>query len=308
MSQQGSVLTQEQFQGAPIERAHLHRGFSSKKTPLKWIRFFRACVLQRESANTNKKKEIKKVWLITVGAIILSHLIDYVAYFPTTLFFIAAIITAIILNVRIKKKFKKNYTEGFDFFSDYFSAFFTLIEEDLQPQSRITLEANVKDTIEKSNLQKEEEYTSENRGFLSGKDFYYEKIISKGSCFLSDGCTLNFSFSERLRSRIVKKRSASGKRKTKQKYKSIYPFILKMKIPKDKYVLNTAIDKSTLELAEDAEFYIIKTTRKFDIKNEHPEKYEPYRSSSISMFSSDYFALELINLINVSYGCVTPRA
>ncbi|SDE86582.1 hypothetical protein [Cellulophaga baltica] len=308
MSQQGSVLTQEQFQGAPIERAHLHRGFSSKKTPLKWIRFFRACVLQRESANTKKKKEIKKVWLITVGAIILSHLIDYVAYFPTTLFFIAAIITAIILNVRIKKKFKKNYTEGFDFFSDYFSAFFTLIEEDLQPQSRITLEANVKDTIEKSNLQKEEEYTSENRSFLSGKDFYYEKIISKGSCFLSDGCTLNFSFSERLRSRIVKKRSASGKRKTKQKYKSIYPFILKMKIPKDKYVLNTANDRSTLELAEDAEFYIIKTTRKFDIKNEHPEKYEPYRSSSISMFSSDYFALELINLINVSYGCVTPRA
>ena len=80
-----------------------------------------------------------------------------------------------------------------------------------------------------------------------------------------------------------------------------------MKIPKDTYLLKPEIDRTVLEMAEDPNYYIIKTQRKFDIKNENPEKYEAYTMSSIEMFSSDYFALELINLINISYGCVTPR-
>ncbi|TPN85983.1 hypothetical protein [Aquimarina algicola] len=307
MSQQGTVLTAEQFSGAPIERAHLHRGFKSKKTPLKWIRFFRACVLQRENANIKKKKELKKIWFGAVILIALGFLINYFFYFPFFLFILAVIGVAIILTSKTKSKFRKNYTDGFDFFSDYFSAFFALIEEDLQPQSRISLEANVKNTMQSANLVKQEKHQSNTRGFISGSNYYYEKEISNGSCFLSDGCMLSFNFTERLRNRVVKKRSASGKRKTKQKYKSVYPFVLKMKIPKAKYILKSEVDTSDIQLAEDTDFYIVKTIRKFDIRNEHPEKYQPYASSSIEMFSSDYFALELINLINVSYSCVTPR-
>ncbi|PKV52992.1 hypothetical protein ATE84_5125 [Aquimarina sp. MAR_2010_214] len=308
MNKQGSVLTKEQFSGAPIERAHLHRGFTSKKTPLKWIRFFRACVLQREHANDKKKKELKKIWIGALSLIVLGFIINYFFYFPVFILIIASLGIAILFTIKINSKFRKKYTDGFDFFSDYFSAFFTLIEEDLQPQSRISLEANVKDTIQSTNLIKQEKHDANTSGFISGNNYYYEKEISKGSCFLSDGSMLSFNFTERLRNRIITKRGrVSGKQKTKQKYKSVYPFVLKMKIPKTKYILKKEVDKSNIQLAEDTSFYIVKTTRKFDIKNEHPEKYQPYSSSSIEMFSSDYFALELINLINVSYSCVTPR-
>ncbi|WP_103863406.1 hypothetical protein [Aquimarina sp. I32.4] len=307
MNKQGSVLTKEQYSGAPIERAHLHRGFSSKKTPLKWIRFFRACVLQRQHANDVKKKKINKIWIIIVSILVLMFIIKQYYYFPFTLVFIISILTGIIMTVRTKKRFKKNYTDGFDFFSDYFSAFFTLIEEDLLPQSRITLEANVKSTMLSENLKKKEKHEAKTSGFLSGTNYFYEKEISKGSCFFNDGSIVTFNFTERLRNRIVNKRSASGKRKTKQKYRSVYPFTLKMKIPKAKYIQKQGMDTSKVQMVEDENYYVVKTVRKFDIKNENPEEYNPYSSSSITMFSADYFSLELINLINASYSCVTPR-
>jgi len=307
MNRQGTILRKEQFDGAPIERAHLHRGFSSKKTPIKWIKFFRACVLQRQNANDKKKKQIKNIWLIALGVFALSLLIGYFTYFPYIFILIVCIIVAIIRTSMIKKKFRKNYSDGFDFFSDYFSSFFTLIEEDILPQSKITFTANLKDTIAKENLLTEESYESETRGFLSGKSFFYEREISRGTCFFNDGSILVFNFTERLRNRIVKKRSASGKRKVKYKYKSVYPFTLKMKILKSNYILKPELDTSKIQLAEDDDFYVIKATRKFDIRNEEPEKYNPYETSSISMFSSDYFSLELINLINTGYSCVTPR-
>ena len=307
MNNQGTVLTKEQFGGAPIERAHLHRGFSSKKTPIKWIKFFRSCVLQRQNANAKKKKEIKRIWLIVGALIVLNFVMNYFVDFPLFIIDIVAIVVAIVFTIRTNKKFKKNYTDGFDFFSDYFSAFFTLIEEDLIPQSRINLTANLRETKGEENLIRKEQHESKAYGFLSGTNYFYEREISKGNCMFNDGSVINFNFTERLRNRIVKKRSSSGKRKVKSKYKSTYPFILKMKIPKSKYALKTDIDTSNLQLAEDSEFYVIKTIRKFDIRNEEPEKYDPYDGSSISMFSSDYFALELINLINISYSCVAPR-
>lgn len=312
MNKQGQALTKEQFGGAPIERAHLHRGFKSKKTPIKWIRFFRACVLQRENANSKRKSFLKKSWvvLICMGIIIaiVTNLLSFNGAFGV-LSIILTLIVAIIVNFNTNKKFKKNYTDGYDFFSDYFSAFFTLIEEDLQPQSRIFFEANVKKTIEASNLLKEENYNSSGSGFISGKNQFYEKEISKGLCYFNDGSIILFNFKERIRERIVKKRGRiSGKRKIKYKYKSVYPFTIKMKIPKVKYVLNPQASKNNVKIAENNDFYIIKAIRKFDVKKENPTNYNPEEESSISSFSVDYFSLEIINLINASYSCVIPKS
>lgn len=309
MNKQGQILTKEQFGGAPIERAHLHRGFKSKKTPIKWIRFFRACVLQRENANSKRRSFIKKSWILFIGSGIIMTIVADFYHFYIALPIILSLITAIVVNYLTNKKFNKNYTDGYDFFSDYFSAFFTLIEEDLIPQTRILLQASVKKTVESSNLIKEENYNSSRKGFISGKNQFYEKEISKGLCYFNDGSIVSFNFTERIRERIVKKRGrVSGKRKTKLKYKSVYPFTIKMKIPKTKYTLNSKVTKNDVKIVEDNDFYIIKTIRKFDVKKENPNNYNPEEESSITSFSVDYFSLEVINLINASYSCVTPKS
>ncbi|SHK22756.1 hypothetical protein [Maribacter aquivivus] len=317
MDRQGNVLNKEQYIGAPIERAHLHRGFNSKKTPVKWIRFFRACVMQREIAREFKNKRIKNTWFIFLGIFVgsfvtipLSSISPSLGIIPGALGVLVfpGIIIAIITTYRTNRKFKKNFTEGFDFFADYFSALFTLIEEDLQLDSKIALEANVKDTVTDENLIKNESYTSESRGFISGVEKNYERVISKGSCFFNDESLIFFQFSERTRKRIIKKRGSSGKRKTKHKYRAAYPFTIKMKIPKHKYQLNPTIDTSQISFAEDDQYYVFKVYRKFDVKKENPDQYNPYEESSISSFAVDYFSLEVINLINTCYSCVTPSA
>ncbi|SNR16478.1 hypothetical protein [Tenacibaculum jejuense] len=310
MNRQGNVLDVEQYTGAPIERAHLLRGFNSKKTPVKWIRFFRACVLQREIAETKKKKKLKKVWV----AFFIFSAIAFIGPFiflPLGILFpfiFVFLIVAALINYFTNKKFKNKFADGFDFFADYFSAFFTLIEEDLQPQSKISLQANLKNTVSKESFVNEEPYDSNTRGFISGKQNYYERVISKGSCFFNDGSLISFQFTEKIRERIVKKRgSVSGKRKTKYKFKSVYPFALKMKIPKSKYSLKPNISSELTQVVEENDFYVFKTIRKFDTKKERPDQYNPYNESSITTFAVDYFSLEVINLINTCYSCVTPR-
>lgn len=317
MDKQGNELNREQYIGAPIERAHLHRGFNAKKTPVKWIRFFRACVLQREVAEGKKRKKIKKIWIIffsvLIGSFVTIPLVAISPYLKVIPGFLAilifpVLIVSIIMTYRTNKKFKKNFIKGFDFFADYFSALFTLIEEDLQLESKIALEANLKDTVTKENLIKNESYSSETRGFLSGKEEHYERVISKGSCFFNDESLIFFQFTEKTRKRIIKKRGSSGKRKIKHKYRAAYPFTIKMKIPKIKYQLNTAIDTKQVSFVEDDEYYVFKVYRKFDVKSENPEQYSPYQKSSITSFAVDYFSLEVINLINTCYSCVTPNA
>ncbi|CAZ98490.1 hypothetical protein Q4603_09595 [Zobellia galactanivorans] len=317
MDRQGNELNKEQYIGAPIERAHLHRGFNSKKTPVKWIRFFRACVLQREIAQEKKKKKIKKIWFIFLGIFIgtfitspLTNISPAFKILPVTLGMLVfpGLIVAIIMTYRTNKKFKRNFAEGFDFFADYFSALFTLIEEDLQVESKIALEANLKHTITKENLIKNEAYTSETRGFIKGEEEHYERVISKGSCLLYDESLVFFQFTERTRKRIILKRGSSGKRKTKHKYRAAYPFTIKMKIPKHKYQLNPSVDTKEISFVEDDAYYVFKVSRKFDVKKENPEQYNPYKQSSITAFAVDYFSLEVINLINTCYSCVTPSA
>ncbi|WP_075343673.1 hypothetical protein [Tenacibaculum agarivorans] len=311
MNRQGNVLDVEQYTGAPIERAHLLRGFNSKKTPVKWIRFFRACVLQRQVAETQKKKKLKKMWT----AFFIFSGIAFVAPFiflPLGILFpfiFVFLIVAALINYFTNRSFKNKFADGFDFFADYFSAFFTLIEEDLQPQSKISLQANLKNTRSKESFINEEPYASNTRGFISGKQNYYQREISKGSCFFNDGSLISFQFTEKVRERIVKKRGrVSGKRKTKYKFKSVYPFTLKMKIPKAKYSLKPNISSELTQMVEENDFYVFKTIRKFDTKKERPDQYNPYNESSITAFAVDYFSLEVINLINTCYSCVTPRA
>ncbi|WP_028888854.1 hypothetical protein [Tenacibaculum ovolyticum] len=316
-NRQGSVLDKELYTGAPIERAHLHRGFTSKKTPVKWIRFFRACVLQRQVAEDEKKKKIKEMWkfffiylAISFSCLIFSGVLPFLSLiFPFLFFFVFMfLIIAIIQNYRINQKFKKNFTNGFDFFADYFSAFFTLIEEDLQPLSKINLKANLKETISKDNLIKKDKYDSKTSGFLSGKENYYERIISSGSCFFSDSSLVSFQFTEKIRERIINKRGRiSGKRKTKYKFKSVYPFAIKMKIPKSKYNLKSNINQEDTNMIEEGDFYVFKAFRKFDTKKERPTEYNPHIKNSITAFGIDYFSLEIINLINTCYSCVTPK-
>ncbi len=323
MNKQGNVLNKEKYIGAPIERAHLHRGFNSKKTPIKWIRFFRACVLQRQVAEEKKRKKfltVKITFGFLFGLLVLLKVLNFSEIYeitildkvsPVGIFFIgiALLVIATVIFGLWHKDFNQKFAKGFDFFADYFSAFFTLIEEDLQPQSKIALEANLKDTRSNENLLKKEKYEAATRGFISGKQNYYERAISKGACFFSDGSLISFQFTERMRERIVKKRGqVSRKTKTKYKFKTVYPFTLKMKIPKDKYVLNASIDKEQINLAQEENFYVFKAVRKFDTKKENPEFYNPYDESSISSFAVDYFSLELINLINTCYSCVLPRA
>ncbi|WP_294276711.1 hypothetical protein [uncultured Chryseobacterium sp.] len=290
---------------APIERAHLHRGFSSKKTPLKWIRFFRMCVLQRELSLKKRKKKSYTLWIayfiIAVAVIFLVP--GYWIAVNIILFLVV-----LIMDARYRREFRKNYTDGYDFFSDYFSALFTLIEEELPQLGIIHFTANVKDTLAGAEyLKSSADATFETRGFISGKEEFYEKEIAQGYCTLKDGAEVSFSFVEKVRKRIIKKRGTSGKRKTKQKYKSVYPFILKIKLPKSMYQLKTDIDKGDIQMEEDDSFYYMKARRKFDIKDENPDDYSAYQYRSTPVFSVEYFSLEVVNLFNICYGCFTLK-
>ena len=291
---------------APIERAHLHRGFSAKKTPLKWIKFFRLCVIQREVSLAKRKKKTKQIWIAF-------FILTVLMFFLVPKFWIGInivlLIVAIVMNSRLVSAFNKNYTDGYDFFSDYFSAFFTLIEEELPQSGTIQFTANLKDTMTgMDNFKTSENISVKTPGFVSGKEEYYEKELCKGSCQLKDGAEVDFSFVEKIRKRIVRKRGAiSRKTKTKEKYKSVFPFVLKMKLPKSIYQLKPEVNKSDIQLEEDDSFYYLKARRKFDVKSENPNDYTPYSYRSTPILSVEYFTLEVVNLFNVCYGCFTLK-
>lgn len=311
MLKQGNVLTEEQYSGAPIERAHLHRGFKAVKTPIKWIRFFRACVLQYEVAEKKKNRKIKIYSIIFFIPVLLMVYLGFAEIFHPALAIsigIACVIALTVIASNIRGDFNENYTDGYDFFARYFSAFFTLIEEELAPESRINLSVNVKETRNEEFFLKKEKYHSDASNFISGKHIFYEKEISSGSCNFKDGSSIAFKFIERLRDREVNKYGSSGKRKWKNKFKSTYPFILKMKIPKSRYTLNPEVANSKLEIFNEPDYHVFKVSRKFSVRAEQPESYEPYDLQSIMRFESDYFALELINLINVCYSAVKPKS
>lgn len=304
-----NIPSAENFNVAPIERAHLHRGFSSSKTPLKWIRFFRACVLEREYALAKKNRKIKNVWWSILAVIVLIAIILLIThnFIFIILVGIISLIIGAIITYRIKNTFDTKYTEGFDFFADYFSAFFSLIEEDLPLQSEIKLKADVRDTIKGMSFFKDQNpYKSTTPRFISGKENHYEKEISNGSCSFVDESHAVFKFTEYVREREIKKRGSSGKIKYKNKYKSLYTFRLNLSIPKKHYKLNENVNKNTVVFTETPDFYVIKTSKRFDIRNDNPKAFDPYKPQSITNIPSDYFALEIINLFNISFGCVKP--
>lgn len=289
---------------APIEQAHLLRGFSAKKTPLKWIRFFRLCVMQREVGQKALNKKLRNMWIILaiLGAI------ATVILLPFSLFaIIPLVIVGAIFNYRFKKEFNEKYSDGYDFFASYFTALFTLMEEEMPFGGVISLKANVKNTISPEFLKSSNDAKFETSGFISGKEEFYEKEIAEGICELRDGAEANFSFVEVLRSRIINKYGTSGKRKTKYKYKTTYPFVLKLKIPKNTYSIKPELNLQDVHMEEDSDFYYMKAKRKFDIKEERPEDYSPYMYNSIQLFSVDYFTLEVMNLLNICYGCFTLK-
>jgi hypothetical protein len=291
---------------APIEQAHLLRGFSSKKTPLKWIRFFRLCVLQREKAeNKTSRNQMFVVISFLVGIVLtFLFLLDFFWYISIPLL----IITIIFLSY-FQRAFNKKYSDGYDFFASYFSALFTLMEEEMPENGVISLKANVKNTLSNEFLKSENEpkpnssYSSRNI-----KNEYFEKEICSGTCLLKDGSEAFFSFTELTRQRIIKRNKTRGRVKTKKKYKSVYPFILKMKFPKSTYSLNQDLKLDDIQFSEDDEFYYMRAKRKFDIKEEKPEDYSPYTYNSIQLFSVDYFTLEVMNLLNLCYGCFTLKS
>ncbi|MDY3338066.1 hypothetical protein PG279_02610 [Riemerella anatipestifer] len=129
---------------APIEQAHLLRGFSSKKTPIKWIRFFRLCVLQREEALKARKKKTAIMWGILLGIFIL---ITILAPKIFTLALFVLLVLGGILNYIYRRNFNKKYADGYDFFASYFTALFTLMEEEMPETGVISLRANVKKTM-----------------------------------------------------------------------------------------------------------------------------------------------------------------
>ncbi|UZT97942.1 hypothetical protein ODZ84_22700 [Chryseobacterium fluminis] len=290
---------------APIERAHLHRGFSSKKTPLKWIRFFRMCVLQRELSLKKRKKKTNTLWIsYFIIAVVMIFLVPGYWIAVNIILFVVVL----VMDSKNRREFKKNYTDGYDFFSDYFSALFTLIEEELPQLGTIQFTANVKETLAGvEHLKSAEDAIFETPGFISGKEEFYEKEIGKGYCTLKDGAEISFSFVEKVRRRIIKKKGLSGKRKTKEKYKSVYPFILKLKLPKSIYQLKTNVDKADIQIKEDESFYYMKARRKFDVKDENPDDYSAYQYKSTPLFSVEYFSLEVVNLFNICYGCFTLK-
>lgn len=289
---------------APIEQAHLLRGFDSKKTPVKWIKFFRLCVIQRNVALKKKNKSIKIIWGVFLSIALVAFLLNKY----TAAVVIISLIIALILQSRIKRDFNTKFTDGYDFFSDYFSALFTLIEEELPALGTIRVKANVNNSIDDQYLLESKGITVDTPRFVSGLEQFYEREISNGNCTLKDGTEISFSFVEKIRERTVNKRSQSGKRKTKSKYKSVYPFLLKMTIPKALYDLKPEVAKEDIELNEDESFYYLKARRKFDIKEESPEKYSYFKENSIYDFTTEYFSLEIINLLNICYGCFNLKS
>jgi hypothetical protein len=290
---------------APIEQAHLLRGFSAKKTPLKWIRFFRLCVLQREKALNKTRKKQGFVFLCFTVSIILT-LLFFIDFFWQIA--IPSLIIMILGMYSFKREFKKKYSDGYDFFASYFSALFTLMEEEMPEDGVISLKANVKDTLSKEFLKNSTKPKWDTTTLSTIQNDFYEKEICSGSCLLKDSSEAFFSFTEMTRQRIIKRNKTRGRVKTKNKYKSAYPFILKMKFPKSTYSLNQDLKLGDIQFSEDDEFYYMRAKRKFDIKEEKPEDYSPYTYNSIQLFSVDYFTLEVMNLLNLCYGCFTLKS
>lgn len=292
-----------------IEQAHLFRGVSSKKTPLKWIRFFNLCVLQREKAEKQTKKKQRFIFLCFSVSIILTFI------FFINLFLVIAIPSFLIMIVgiiRLRIEFKKKYTDNYGFFAKYFSAFLTLIEEEMTENGLVSLKINVKDTLTNEFLKyKEEPNHTSSSSRKKIKIEHYEKEICSGSFLLKDGSEAFFNFSEITRHTTSVVTSRSGKKtKIKNKYKSVYPFTLKMKFSKSNYSLKQDNKFINLQIVEDEKFFYLRTKRKFNLKQEKPEDYTPYSYNSynsIQLFSVDYFTLEVMNLLNLCYGCFTLK-
>ncbi|TWP29415.1 hypothetical protein ETU09_02930 [Apibacter muscae] len=287
---------------APIERALLLKGFSSTKTPLKWIKFFRLCVLQKQK----EKKKINNRNLLIIFSLLIVYLpLCYLLYdlmpLPIILGFILALFTVVYIKYK-KREFRKKFGNGHEFFSDYFSALFTLIEEELPELGTIQLTANMEDSLDHKFLVERKDAHFKTQGFISGKEEFYEKEITKGTSILKDGSEVQFSFVEKTRKRIIRKRGTSGKSKVKYKYKCVFPFIVKIKFPKTTYVLKKNI-ASNIQLNEDENFYYLKVRRKFDVRKEQPKHYSQNLSgNSIELFPIEYFTLEVINLFNICFG------
>ncbi|MGM5630826.1 hypothetical protein O2K51_07965 [Apibacter raozihei] len=284
---------------APIERAYLLKGFSAKKRPLQWIKFFRLCVIQKESQQKkmNKKNKIFIGITIFIGILLL-------IMFQINFIFLAMFIVGICCIVILyrKNRFNKKYGNGYEFFAEYFSAFLTLIEEELTSSGTLHLTANINKTTSSKYLKNKTPAHSNTRGFISGQNLFFEKEIAQGSCKLKDGSLLNFSFVDRTRKRVINKKSLSGKHKTKYKYKSVYPFVMQMQISKSLYSIKSKINQE-VKINQDNDFYYVKVQRKFDIRKEQPKLYSQTRNSNtIRVFPVEYFVLEVTNLLNLSLG------
>jgi len=248
-----------------------------------------------------------------VFAILFIVLIPSALFINDTLLFIISGILGVALLIgwgimqTKKNQLYKKYPDGYDFFASYFSSLFALMEEEIPKTSTISLHANINETCSDQYLKKSVEIKTNMKNVIEKKDMLYEKEICNGTFELKDGAIARFYFTEIIRNRICKKKSASGRKKIKNKYKSTYPFVLSLQLPLSLYELKKDIQLKDLEVKKDEQYYLIKTKRKFDIRAEKSEEYSSYTINSMRLFSVEYFTLEIMNLLNISYGCFTLK-
>lgn len=307
MSAIKNEIAKKIFSEKELLAVHKAKTFNYKFKVKKWITFF-------DEANTlglhlqNKHKTTLN--LVTILAVILGLFTVFRGGGLVVMVF-NAVITSIVLVFLFRflvNKLQRNYKGEFLFYDKYVASFFILIEEDLKPNSKIVFQANLKNTIKNGKVIATKKLYRKKAGFVSGSENVYEKEMFRGVFFMIDESIVSFNMKERIRRRVIhSKGRVSGRSKIKKKYKSVYPCVVKMKLPKAKYVLKPDLNNARVNYTDEGDFYVFKVGVKFDPKSDFTDKYFFSKETTIGMYTPEYFSMELVNLINVCYQCVIPK-
>lgn len=238
-----------------------------------WINFFQKMALMDELRDTHKVKNFG-VWL-AVGIIVTVVGVIGMSFFLYS--FILSILGAIGLVVLVLMK-RVGIADIDNRFRQFIFPVVLLLTEEVNPESKLTLAVDLSEPVKKQNFteQKNNQNVSRMFRYPKIKEYYYDVDWFKGQVQLRDGTFLDWAMHETVRKRNITKRSASGKIKTKNKFKLKNTLNLTISFPKSNYQLSD--NQKTGQYKDAGEYHTFKVKRrvplsesKFTFKIKRPD-------------------------------------
>ncbi|MDA9003976.1 hypothetical protein N9J26_00645 [bacterium] len=244
--------------------------------------------LKNISIYDEKKEGAAKLWL-SLTTFLFFIVIVFLVVEDLRIFSPLVVAGLVFCYVKHKKTKKLDLNNQIRYF---LLPFFALIKDDIKSNSKIELYADARASISPNYK------TPESPTKVNSRRRYYQYLQPwlKGSFTLADDIELAFESQKLTTQTRVIKYSASGKRKTKIKTKSVETIILSMMIPKHKYVINHM--KPGIQIKEKGEYIFLKSRFRYKYRPSLKDtKYSPYLpvDNVIHTISNMYQSLKVVN-------------